>query len=317
MPARLLRLLSLLQSRRVWAGAELAEKLDVTVRTVRRDIGRLRELGYHVESVTGVAGGYRLVSGKDLPPLLLDEEEAVAIAVGLRTAAGGTVAGIEEASVRALAKLEQVLPVRLRHRVAAVSEATVRVPGHRGLEVDSMTLAVVAAACRDHEILTFGYERRDGTTASRRVEPHELVVTHGRWYLLAYDLRRDGWRNFRVDRISEPTPTCHHFTPRAKPSPDSATYLSRGVSGATYRYTAQAVVRAPARTVLARLPTLIPHRVEPIDEHTCTVRFGSDSVDRIAQDLVALGADYTLTCSQDLRDHLRAVAQRLLGAASP
>ncbi|SPT58193.1 Proteasome accessory factor B [Actinomadura madurae] len=209
--ARLLRLLSLLQTRADWTGAELAERLQVSVRTVRYDIGKLRDLGYPVHAVPGAAGGYRLGAGAALPPLLLDDEEAVAVAVSLRTAAGGTVTGIEETSVRALAKLEQVLPSRLRRRVGALHDYTTRLtPG--GPTVSADVLATVAAACRDHRRLRFGYRKHDGSETARDVEPYRLVHTGRRWYLTAWDVARDGWRTFRVDRL---TPR----TPRARGSP--------------------------------------------------------------------------------------------------
>src|SRR4051794_39610841 len=183
---RLLDLLSLLQARRDWPGATLAERLAVSGRTIRRDVERLRELGYPVESVTGPAGGYRLRAGTAMPPLLLDDEEAIAIAVGLRTAAGASVTGIEETSVRALVKLEQVLPKHLRRRVAALGSATSTVPAG-GPRVDPHHLSVIAAACRDFECLRFAYQSRDGADSRRVVEPHSLVNLGRRWYLLAWD----------------------------------------------------------------------------------------------------------------------------------
>jgi len=207
--ARLLRLLSLLQSRRDWPGAELAERLGVTTRTVRRDVDRLRDLGYPVESATGTAGGYRLGVGAALPPLLLDDDEAVAVAVGLRAAATGTVTGIEETSLRALAKLEQVLPSRLRHRVGAMQSAILPLTGP-GPTVDPDLLT---AACQAHEGVRFGYQQN-----TRRVEPYRLVHTGRRWYLLAFDLDRDDWRTFRVDRIDSAPLPGPRFTPRPEPA---------------------------------------------------------------------------------------------------
>ena len=198
--ARLLRLLSLFQAQRYWAGAGLAERLEVTARTLRRDVDRLRSLGYPVNSTSGAAGGYQLGPGATLPPLLLDDDEAVAVAVGLRTAAGGTVAGIEEASLRALSKLEQVLPSRLSRRVAALYSFIVPL-ANAGPTVDAGTLSAIAAACRDHEELRFRYHSRDGSPSVRAVEPHRLVHTGRRWYLAAWDTDRNNWRTFRVDRI--------------------------------------------------------------------------------------------------------------------
>src|SRR6266540_2965783 len=186
--ARLLRLLSLLQARRDWTGADLADRLGVSARTVRRDVERLRDLGYPVHATRGTDGGYRLGAGAAMPPLLLDDEEAVAVAVGLRTATGGAIAGIEETSVRALAKLEQVLPSRLRRRVNAVQEFTVPFVRPGGPTVDADVLAVIAGACRDRERLRFPYKTFDGTASRRLVEPLRLVHTGRRWYLVAWDV---------------------------------------------------------------------------------------------------------------------------------
>src|SRR3954467_250947 len=195
--SRLLELLSLLQARRDWPGGELAGRLGVSGRTIRRGGERLRALGYPVESLTGPAGGYRLHAGTAMPPLLLDDDEAIAIAVGLRPAAGGSVAGIEETAVRALVKLEQVLPAQLRRRVAALGSATFTLPVG-GPTVDPQHLTVIAAACRDSECLRFGYRARDGTESRREVEPHSLVNRGRRWYLVAWDRRREDWRAVRV-----------------------------------------------------------------------------------------------------------------------
>ncbi|MCG5218700.1 helix-turn-helix transcriptional regulator [Streptosporangium sp. KLBMP 9127] len=311
MPARLLRLLSLLQTRREWPGAELSERLGVTGRTVRRDIERLRALGYPVDATTGVAGGYRLASGTNLPPLLLDDEEAVAVAVGLRTSAGSGVAGIEDSSVRALAKLEQVLPARLRAQVAAVGDTTVKVPRRRGPRADPATLTVLATACRDHETVSFAYTGRDGAQATRRVEPHSLVAAYGLWYLIAFDPGRDDWRTFRVDRVADPVPGHRRFAPRALPATDAAAFLAATITSAPYRYTAEATVRAPAALVRDRLRTLIPGRIVPLDDHTCAVSFGADSLDLIVGDLVALDAGFSVTGPAELLDRLRTVGRRL------
>ncbi|GAA3143986.1 YafY family protein [Planomonospora alba] len=315
MPGRMLRLLSLLQSRREWPGAELARRLGVSVRTVRRDVDRLRELGYPVEGTTGTAGGYRLASGRDLPPLLLDDDEAVAIAVGLLTAADGTVAGVAEASVRALAKLQRILPARLRRRFDAVADAVAPVPRAGLPRVDPEALAVLATACRDREMLAFGYRSRSGTATSRRVEPYALVSTHGLWYLLAYDPARRDWRVFRVDRITGPRPVGWRFTPREPPDPDARAYVSRTVAAAPYRHSARVTVRLPAEEVRARLPTTMPGKVEAVDAGTSVIRLGADSPHVIVRELAALGADFTLDGPPELRAHLRAAARRLLAAA--
>src|SRR5881227_2774711 len=219
--SRLLELLSLLQGRRDWPGGELAERLEVSGRTVRRDVERLRGLGYPVESLTGPAGGYRLRAGAAMPPLLLDDDEAIAIAVGLRTAARASVTGIEETAVRALVKLEQVLPAHLRRRVAALGSATFTLPVG-GPTVEPQHLTVIAAACRDSECLRFGYRRRDGTDSQREVEPHSLVNLGRRWYLAAWDRERQDWRTFRVDRLARPASTGVRFSPRTLPARDAA-----------------------------------------------------------------------------------------------
>src|SRR5919106_1642178 len=224
--SRLLTLLSLLQARRDWPGGELAGRLEVSSRTIRRDVERLRELGYPVESLTGPAGGYRLRAGTAMPPLLLDDEEAIAIVVGLRTAARASVTGIEETAVRALVKLEQVLPSRLRRRVAALGSATIAAPVG-GPTVDPQQLTAIAAACRDCERLRFAYRSRDGTESRREVEPHTLVNLGRRWYLVAWDRRREDWRTFRIDRLSRPAANGTRFTARELPASDAAAYVEQ------------------------------------------------------------------------------------------
>ena len=247
--ARLLRLLSLLQSRRDWTSTELATRLGVTTRTIRNDVGRLRGLGYPVDARPGVAGGYRLGAGGALPPLLLDDDEAVAVAIGLRTAASGSIAGIEETSVRALAKLQQVLPPRLRHKVSAFQSSALPMPS-RGPQVDPDVLTVIASACRDHERLRFDYRAHSGAASLRSVEPYRLVNDRRRWYLVAWDTDRDAWRTFRVDRIEPRPPAGPRFTPRAiPPDQEIAAQAARGVAEATWRYRARVIVHAPAAYV--------------------------------------------------------------------
>ncbi|HEX3649834.1 MAG TPA: WYL domain-containing protein, partial [Pseudonocardiaceae bacterium] len=230
--ARLLRLLSLLQSRPEWSGAELADRLGVTDRTVRRDMDKLRGLGYPVHAGTGVSGGYRLGAGAALPPLLLDDDEAVAVAIGLRTATAGAVTGIEETSVRALAKLEQVLPHRLRRRIGALQDYTVRITVDGGPTVDPDVLTALANACRDHERLRLDYRDHHDTTSRRTVEPHQLVNWGRRWYLVAWDVDRAAWRTFRVDRLTPRVPTGPRFPPREPPGGDVVDYVTRGVASA-------------------------------------------------------------------------------------
>ncbi|NVI91730.1 YafY family protein [Actinomadura sp. BRA 177] len=275
--ARLLRLLSLLQTRRDWTGPELAERLGVSARTVRYDIGKLRALGYPVHAAPGTAGGYRLGAGAALPPLLLDDEEAVAVAVSLRTAAGGTVTGIEETCVRALAKLEQVLPSRLRRRVGALHGYTTPL-APAGPTVAAGTLAAIAAACRDHRRLRFGYRRHDGSGTDRDVEPYRLVHTGRRWYLVGWDTVRDDWRTFRVDRLALRVPEGPRFAPRAAPPAD---LVPRGVDAALARHRARVTVRAPAAEITARVPASV--LVEPLDEGACVVHAAGDTPERPAR----------------------------------
>ncbi|MEC3917160.1 helix-turn-helix transcriptional regulator [Nocardia sp. CDC160] len=305
--ARLLRLLSLLQSRRDWTGADLAARLDVTPRTIRKDMDRLRELGYPVEARPGVDGGYRLGTGGALPPLLLDDDEAVAVAVGLRTAASGSVLGIEETSLRALTKLQQILPSRLRHRVSAFQHA-LPVPV-RGPRVSPDILTAVAAACRDHERLRFDYRTHAGSSARRSAEPYRLVNHAQRWYLLAWDLDRGDWRTFRVDRMDPRTPTGPRFTPRALP-PDReiASYIERGVGEATWRFRARVIVHAPAAHVRARIP--IPIDVEELGDDHCAFTPGSDHAEMLALYLGLLDADFEIVDSPELVTALRTLIGR-------
>lgn len=313
MTARMLRLLSLLQTRREWSGADLAARLEVTVRTVRRDIDRLRDMGYPVDSARGHAGGYRLAAGTDLPPLLLDDEEAVAIAVALRTVAGG-LTGIEETALRALAKLDQVLPRRLRTQVTALQQSVAGIAWEtRGPRADPALLASLAVACRDHEVITFDYSTRSGTTGPRRVEPHHLVASGDLWYLLAHDTDRDDWRVFRLDRVTGVTATGRRVRARALPGDDPAAFVAERLSAAPTRHRALATVDASADHVRAHTRHLAT-RIRPIDATTCLVDASDDSLPRIARTLAGLPADYTLDADPDVLDHLRAGARRTLHA---
>ena len=245
--SRALRLLSLLQTHRFWTGAELVEELGVSSRTVRRDVDRLRELGYPVDASTGIAGGYRLAKGATLPPLLLDDDEAVAVAVGLRTVTGSSIQGIEETSLRALTKLEQVLPDRLRRRVRAIHSnvSTLQWTADTSM-VDPEALAVLAQACRDHEQARFDYQAREGEQTRRLVEPHQLVSAGRRWYLVAYDLRRSDWRTFRVDRLSRAQLAGARFTERRLPAKSYQEFVSRSLASAFQQFEAVLLVECPA-----------------------------------------------------------------------
>ncbi|WP_062645581.1 helix-turn-helix transcriptional regulator [Streptomyces maremycinicus] len=255
-PARLLTLLSLLQTPREWPGGELADRLGVSRRTVRRDIDRLRELGYPVQATLGSDGGYRLVAGKAMPPLVLDDEEAVAIAVGLRAGAGHALEGVDEASVRALAKLEQVLPARLRHRVSTLQAATTPLTSGDGASIAPETLTVIASTVAGQERLRFGYRAKDGTETRRLTEPYRLVSTGRRWYLVAYDLDREDWRTFRVDRIENPFATGARFTARELPTGSAAEYLRRSIQlrPDAYEYELDVTFEASTEFVTSRLP---------------------------------------------------------------
>jgi predicted DNA-binding transcriptional regulator YafY len=311
--ARLLELLSLLQSRREWAGAELAERLEVGPRTIRRDVDRLRRLGYPIAATPGVAGGYRLGAGASLPPLLLDEEEAVAVAVGLRAAASAGVTGIEETSVRALAKLEQVLPARLRRRVNAVRSVTVPY-AFTGPGADPETLAVVASACRDHERLRFAYRGHDGARGRRTVEPHRLVHTGRRWYLVAWDSGREDWRTFRIDRIEGTPAVDRRFTPRDPPAEDIAAYVSRGVSSTRDRWQARVVLHAPVAEVAPRVPPGVG-TLEAIDERSCLLRTGSDWLGGLAVYVAEIGVDFEVLEPPEFVERVRVLADRFRRAA--
>ena len=315
MTARMVRLLSLLQTRREWSGADLSGRLGVTVRTVRRDIGRLREMGYPVESARGHAGGYRLASGTDLPPLLFDDDEAVAVAVALRTAAGG-LTGIEETALRALAKLELVLPRRLRGQVTALQASLAGIAWEaRGPRADPALPALLAAACHDHEIVTRDYTTRTGASAPRRVEPRHLVASEGLWYFLAPDTAGTDWRGFRLDRITGPALTGRRVPARGVPGEEPAAFVAGRLPAAPTRHRALATVHAPAEHVRAHTRNLAT-RIRPIDETTCLVDASDDSLTRIAQTLAGLTADYTLDADPDVLDHLRATAHRTLAATS-
>ncbi len=306
--ARLLRLLALLQARRDWTSTELATRLGVTTRTIRNDVDRLRRLGYPVDARPGVAGGYRLGTGGALPPLLLDDDEAVAVAIGLRTAATGSIAGIEETSVRALAKLQQLLPARLRHQVSAFQSYALPMPA-RGPQVDPDVLTMIASACRDHERLRFDYRAHSGAASRRSVEPYRLVNDRRRWYLVAWDTDRDAWRTFRADRIEPRTPAGPRFTPRPLP-PDReiVAQVARGVGEATWQYRARVIVHAPAAHVRDRLP--IPVDVESLGEDKCAFEPGSDHPEMLALYLGLLGADFTIMDSPELVAALRNLTRR-------
>jgi predicted DNA-binding transcriptional regulator YafY len=310
--SRLLDLLSLLQGRRDWPGNELADRLAVSGRTIRRDMQRLRDLGYPVESLRGPAGGYRLRAGSAMPPLLLDDEEAIAIAVGLRTAARASVTGIEDTAVRALVKLEQVLPAHLRRRVRALGSATSTLPVS-GPTVDPQHLTVIAAACRDSECLRFGYRSRDGTDSRREVEPHSLVNHGRRWYLVAWDRGRGDWRTFRIDRLAKPASTGVRFAPRPLPAKDAAAFVERSIAGAPSRFEARVTLHAAAEEVTSRVPAYWG-TIEPKDARTCEYRTGDDDLRWLALRIAMLDVDFDVHGPPELVEQLRTVASRITRA---
>jgi predicted DNA-binding transcriptional regulator YafY len=312
--ARLLRLLSLLQGRRHWSGAELAERLAVTERTVRRDVDRLRSLGYPVQATSGVAGGYKLGAGASLPPLSLDEDEALAVVVGLRTAAGGTVAGLEEMALRALVKLEQVLPARLRRRAKALHTSIV--PLYlAGPRVDASLLATLAAACRDSERLAFAYEDRGGAASERSVEPHGLAHTGGRWYLAAWDVVREAWRTFRVDRIKRGASTGVRFAPRELPEGSVAAFVSRSVASSGYPIRARLILHAPYEEMITRVSPA-SGVLERLEGDRCLMEAGASSLDMLAVWTLMLGVEFDVLEPPGLPEYLRRLAARAERAAS-
>jgi len=301
---RLLALLSLLQTPREWPGSELATRLEVSPRTVRRDVERLRDLGYPVEATMGAEGGYRLVAGAAIPPLLLDDEEAVAVAVGLRTAAGQAVQGIEEASVRALTKLERVLPSRLRHRVSALNTATVPLVTGDQQPVDPSQLTGIAGAVTNRERVRFGYLDNGGVASKRHVEPYRLVAAGRRWYLVAFDVDRDDWRVFRVDRIADVFATGARYPARELPAQDAAAFVTSKLYSLVPTYEAVVVVDLPAAAVP---PHLGP--VEPVDERRSRVRT-VDTLPWLAFRFATAGCEFTVEEPPELIDYLRELGGR-------
>ncbi|MFI9160161.1 helix-turn-helix transcriptional regulator [Kitasatospora aureofaciens] len=298
---RTLRLLSLLQTHRYWPGEELADRLGVSVRTLRRDVDRLRELGYPVEAQRGVDGGYQLAAGAALPPLVIDDEEAVALAVGLQAAAESPVEGVAEASVRVLAKVVQVMPARLRRRVEALRAVTVPVDwgASAGSRVDPDALTAVALACRDSERLRFSYTAATANRSDRHVEPHRLVCLGRRWYLVAYDLDRGDWRTFRLDRLTAAEGTGARFAPRTLPAADVAEYVREGLNATPRSNRVEALVEAPADHVRAHVGRW--GEVEEVDATRCRLRMTADSLDWPAMALGSLAADFRIIHPPELR----------------
>ena len=306
---RLLRLLSLLQSRPFWRGRELAARMEVTGRTVHRDIERLRSLGYPVDASAGTAGGYQLAAGGNLPPLLLEDDEALAVSLGLRLATGGTVQGMEESALRAFAKLEQVMPARLRTRVRNLHAAVLPL-GPEGPGVPYDRLVALAQACRSLQRQQFDYIDQDGRASRREAEPHALVCTEARWYLLAWDLLRGDWRTFRVDRIAGLPRAGERFLPRRVPGGDAAAFVSRAISVQPYALRARIELHAPLARMRERIPPSVGH-LSALDGARCVLETGAQRPDMLGYHLAMLGVDFTVIEPEALREHLRGLARRL------
>lgn len=311
---RALQLLSLLQSHRLWRASELAERFGVTERTVRRDVDRLRDLGYPVDATTGIAGGYRLAAGAHLPPLVFDDDEAVAVVVGLRGAAGTAIAGIEDSSVQALVKVEQALPDRLRRRVSALDASVVslqRTHGGDGV-VDPEALSVLASACRSNEEVRFDYRSRDRAESRRLVEPHQVLCAGRIWYLIAWDLRRTDWRSFRLDRLRDVRLAGRRFVPRAIPGGDAAAYLASSVASMPQERDATMAVRAPYERVEGTL-SRIEHTVLDTDAGCCTIQVRASHLDSLvmAAARLALHAPVRVLEPRDVADAVHALVDRL------
>lgn len=310
--ARILQLLALLQTHRYWPGGELAARLGVSPRTLRRDIDRLRDIGYPVRAQRGAEGGYQLAAGAALPPLVVDDEEAVALAVGLQAGALGAIEGIEEASVRALAKIVPVMPPRLRGRVEALGAMTV--PGRLtsgSARVAPDVLTAIALACRDSERVEFTYTSADGERAIRHVEPHRLVCLGQRWYLVCYDLDRQGWRTFRMDRAGSVESTGARFRPRPLPGGDAVAFVRAGIDSVRSGYDVEVVIDAPADSVRAKIGQWCSVAEEG---ERCRIRMSPEILDWAAIAVGLTGAEFTVIAPPELRELISDWAARFARA---
>lgn len=311
--SRLLRVLSLLQARRHWAGSELAERLQVHPRTLRRDIDRLRQLGYPIQASSGVAGGYAFRAGQALPPLLLDDEEAQAVAIALQTAATGTVSGVEEGSLRALVKLEQVMPLRLRRRIDALRSAILPLENLRPT-VDAGVLATLALACRDQLCVAFAYRDGRGQVTARRVEPQGMVHTGSRWYLVAWDPARTDWRTFRIDRIDGAPALSEHFAPRTGPGDgDLRAFVSRSIGVSAFTEQARVVLHKPIEDMARQIPPTVA-RLERLDDARCVMHSGANHLESLAYWLLALEVEFDVLEPPTLKALLQKATQRVARA---
>ena len=311
--ARTLALLALLQTHRFWSGTELADRLGVSARTVRRDVDRLRELGYRVDAAPGVDGGYQLAAGAALPPLLIDEDEAVALSVGLGAAASASIEGIDETTVKLLAKLDQVLPDRLRRRVEALHsnvEVLRRVPQQT---VRASWLTVLAQGCRDREEVRFGYTRRDGEETSRLVRPHQLVSVGHRWYLVAWDCRREDWRTFRVDRMTEPRLAGARFDEMTIPGDSAADFVAAGLRAAIKQYAA-IVIADGERDEIDRLTHWFGVELTPEPDGRTRIRLSAESIDWLAGMITVVSTSFpveVVDAPEDVHRRLATAAHHL------
>lgn len=310
---RALELLSLLQSRRHWPGDELARRLEVSPRTLRRDVGGLQEIGYPITTTRGTGGGYQLSPGASLPPLVLSEDEAAAVVMGLKEIASGIHPTSGEAAVSAMAKIVQVLPVRIRRRIDSLRSVAMPRPAPRRATVsDVASLTTVALACRDSDALSFRYRARDGETTERSVHPHRTVSVDSRLYLIAWDLRRADWRTFRVDRIEDPRRSGRRFAPRALPDPDPVEYVRTQIRSLPARYPIRATVNAPAERVKREVAEY--GSVEPLGDASCEVYIPAESLDWATFCLAATGAPFVVHGPPEAIAHMRGWAERLLAA---
>lgn len=300
-------MLSLLQTRRDWSGTELADRLDITTRTVRRDVDRLRDLGYPIDGAVGVGGGYRLGAGAEMPPLLLADDEVLAVAIGLQSGATGSVTGLGEASLQALTKLRQVMPSRLRHRLDALDiDVLDRRPAS---SVDAATLTAVATVCHAHERLRFDYTTHDGASARREVEPYRLVRAGSRWYLVAWDISREDWRSFRVDRMEPKIPSGPRFVPRELPPGGAAHFVATGID----RAFAQARARVTLHASVEEIAPLVDPSwgiLESVDDDTCEISLSGTTMESIARWLAAFDVDFAVIEPEELRAECRLLAER-------
>jgi predicted DNA-binding transcriptional regulator YafY len=313
--ARLLRLLTLLQSRSSWAGPELAERLEITSRTLRRDVDRLRSLGYPIEGATGVAGGYVLGPGASLPPLSLDEDEATAVFVGLHAATGTGVTGARTSAMRALAKLARVLPTRLRKNLHTLHSQVLEL-GDRPRHLSLANVSELAGACSERLVTRITYTAHGGATSDRLIEPFRLVRVGALWYLVAWDPSKKEWRTFRLDRIVSIERQNERFKARRPPADDLVEYVTKSLSSSLYPHQAKVLLRAPIEEVRRRIGPRDGLFVR-VSNATCTMELGAPTLDVLVARILWLGIDFEIIASDALRRHLQTVVARVERANVP